>query len=190
MNASFPRDVALIDELRALPSETAWVEFKENNVDPEMIGVRCSALSNAVRIEGHDLAYMIWGIRDGSHEVVGTTFEPDAAKKGGQPLLLWLANALQPSIAFSFRTVAHPVGRVVLLEIPAAIGTPVAFNNIAYLRIGSATPKLADYPDRYALLLDRLRPYRWEQGIARQYASSDEVLGRWRSERGGNLKEA
>jgi ATP-dependent DNA helicase RecG len=170
------RDVALVDELRTLPAETAWVEFKGNNNDPEMIGKRCSALSNAARIEGKDFAYMLWGIEDGSHAVSGTGFNPDTEKKGDQLLPLWLANSLQPSIAFSFRIVLHPEGRVVLLEIPAAPGAPVAFKAVPYIRIGSATPKLTDYPERYQQLIECLQPYRWEQGVARQYASGDDVL--------------
>ncbi len=36
--ATDARTLALIDDLRALPSETSWVEFKENNSDPQMIG--------------------------------------------------------------------------------------------------------------------------------------------------------
>ncbi len=171
-----PRDVALIDELRAKPAETAWFEFKANDADPEMIGKRCAALSNAARIDGQDIAYMVWGVEDGSHAVVGTTFNPDTQKVGNQALPLWLANSLQPSIAFSFRTVQHPQGRLVLLEIPAATGAPVAFNGVPYIRIGSTTPRLTDYPERYQQLIERLQPYRWEQGIARQYASADEVL--------------
>lgn len=170
------RDIALVDELRGLSAETPWLEFKGNNTDPDIIGKRCSALSNAARIEGRDCAYMLWGIEDGSHAVIGTSFNPDSQKAHGQILQLWLANSLQPSIAFSFRVVNHPLGRVVFLEIPAATGAPVAFNNIAYIRIGSATPKLADYPQRYQQLIERMQPYRWEQGIARQYASGDEVL--------------
>src|SRR6267154_986222 len=170
------RDVALIDELRAQLAETSWLEFKGNNTDPEMIGKRCSALSNAARVDGRDCAYMVWGVEDGSHEVIGTGFSSDVDKAHGQVLQLWLANSLQPSIAFSFRIVNHPQGRVVLLEIPAATGSPVSFNNIPYIRIGSATPKLTDYPERYQQLLERMQPYRWEQGIARQYASGDDVL--------------
>jgi ATP-dependent DNA helicase RecG len=174
MNPS--RDLALIEELRALPDETPWLEFKRNNTDPEMIGKRCSALSNSARIEGRDSAFMLWGIADGDHAVEGTDFRPDADKVGGQVLQLWLANKLQPSPAFSFRVVEHPAGRVVLLEIPAAPGAPVSFQGVHYIRIGSATPKLLDYPDRYQQLIECLRPYRWEHGIARQYASRDEVL--------------
>ena len=173
-----PRDVALVDELRGQPDETPWLEFKHNNIDPEVIGKRCSALANSARIEGRDCGYMLWGIEDGSHKVVGTDFRPDSdsVKVGGQVLQLWLANKLQPSIAFSFRVVDHPDGKVVLLEIPAATGTPVSFHGTPYIRIGSATPKLTDYPDRYQQLIERMQPYRWEQGISRQYATGDEVL--------------
>lgn len=171
------RDIDLIDQLRAEPAETPWLEFKSNNTDPEMIGKRCSALANSARIEGQDLAYMVWGIEDITHAVVGTEFNPDTVKVGNQGFALWLANSLQPSIAFCFRPVAHPQGRLVLLEIPAATGAPVAFKGVPYIRIGSATPKLTEYPQRYQQLIERLRPYRWEQGMARQYASGDEVLG-------------
>jgi ATP-dependent DNA helicase RecG len=171
-----PRDVALIDDLRALPAETAWVEFKHENTDPDGMGKRISALSNAARIEGQDTAYMVWGVEDGTHHVLGTSFEPDATKVRGQPLSLWLAQSLQPSPAFGFRVVAHPLGRLVLLEIPAAPGAPVCFQNIPYVRIGSATPKLSDYPERFQRLIERLRPYRWESEVARGYATADEVL--------------
>ncbi|WP_186100917.1 ATP-binding protein [Burkholderia gladioli] len=170
------RDIALVDELRSHTSECQWLEFKQNNTDPEMIGKRCSALSNAARIEGRDTAYMLWGIEDQTHNVVGTSFDPESQKAGGTILQLWLANVLQPSITFSFRTIAHPDGRVVLLEIPAATGTPVSYNGIVYVRIGSATPKLTDYPERYQKLLERMQPYRWEHGIAVQYIESNDVL--------------
>ena len=108
-----PRDVALVDELRSQSDETPWLEFKHNNTDHEMIGKRCSALANSARIEGRDCGYMLWGIEDASHKVVGTDFRPDSVKVGGQVMQLWLANKLQPSIAFSFRVVEHPEGRVV-----------------------------------------------------------------------------
>ena len=49
------RDSDLIDELRRLPAESAWVEFKRENSDPDRIGRRCSALSNAARFEGQDV---------------------------------------------------------------------------------------------------------------------------------------
>lgn len=170
------RDIDLINDLRVLPAETPWLEFKKDNTDPEAIGVRCSALSNAARIEGKELAYMLWGIEDGTHRVIGTAFNPDTVKVGQQVFQLWLAQRLQPSIAFNFRVAEHPDGRVVILEIPAATSAPVAYNNIPYIRIGSATPKLTEYPERYQKLIECMRPYNWEQGVARQHSTGDEVL--------------
>ena len=61
----------LVTELRKLPAETGWVEFKENNSNPEEIGEYLSALSNAAALYGKANAYLVWGIRDQTHEVTG-----------------------------------------------------------------------------------------------------------------------
>ena len=50
------RDIDLIDDLRAKPAELPWLEFKQNNANPETIAKLCSALSNAACIEGQDYA--------------------------------------------------------------------------------------------------------------------------------------
>ena len=50
----------LIDELRSLPLETPWLEFKHNNYDPEIIGKDISALANSALINDRKHAYMIW----------------------------------------------------------------------------------------------------------------------------------
>ena len=169
------RDIALVDELRT--SENALVEFKHNNNDAKLIAKLCSALSNSARIESKDFAYVLWGVDDKTHEVIGTAFDPDSVKENSNTVLqLWLAQRLKPSIAFAFRTIAYPQGTVVLLEIPAANSVPVASDDIAYVRIGSATPKLADYPERQQKLITNLRPYIWEKGVAKQFISADEVL--------------
>lgn len=170
------RDIDVVNELLAVGAETTWLEFKKDNTEPETIGVRCSALANAARLAGKDVAYMVWGVEDSTLKVTGTSFKPDSQKAHGQELQFWLARQLQPSIPFEFRSISHPDGQVVLLEIPAATSAPVAFKNIPYIRIGSATPKLTDFPDRYQQVIEKLRPYTWEHALARQYVSGDEVL--------------
>lgn len=40
-------------ELRALPRETEWVEFKVNEAEPQAIGEYISALANAARIRSY-----------------------------------------------------------------------------------------------------------------------------------------
>ena len=154
------RDIALIDELCSQAAEHSLLEFKQDNVDPKLIAKLCSALSNAARVEQKDFAYVLWGIHDDDHRVMGTHFDPDTKQVGNQVFQLWLAQRLSPSIAFSFRTVNHPDGR----------------DGIAYIRIGSATPKLSDYPDRFQKLIDNLRPFTWEKGIAKSFLEEDTVL--------------
>ena len=44
--------VGLVNELRKLPAETGWLEFKENVANPEDIGEYLSALSNAAALNG------------------------------------------------------------------------------------------------------------------------------------------
>lgn len=170
------RDIALIDELRSAESETSCVEFKLNNADPQRIGILCSALSNSARIENKARSYVIWGIDDASHAITSTTFNPEVQKIGNQGFQIWLARKLKPDLAFSFRTVKHTDGRVVILEIPAATSAPIEFDQTAYFRIGSATPKLSDHPEWFQKLINNLRPYRWEKDPAKSYLDPDEVL--------------
>ena len=50
---------SLVTELRKLPAEIQWVEFKENNSNPQDIGEYLSALSNAAAMEGKSNAYLV-----------------------------------------------------------------------------------------------------------------------------------
>ena len=172
------RRLALIDELRVQAAETPLVEFKENNDNPAVIGRLISGISNAARIAGKDAGYVVWGVRDADHAVVGTTFDPDTAKHRRQPLAFWLSQRLLPGVAFSFEALVYPAGRVVLLEVPAAPNAPVEFERTAYDRIGSATPRLADNPDRQRMLWDQLRATAWETDVAQPFADDAEVLAR------------
>ena len=172
------RLLALINDLRALPAESSWAEFKENNSNPEMIGELISALSNAARLADEHFAYVLWGVRDGDHAVVGTSFEPLSQKQKGQPLELWLTQRLQPRVAFSFKTIDYHGTKLVLLEIPAATTSPVEYDRTAHIRIGSATPRLADHPERQRALWAKLQSYAWEAGVAAQFLTGDQVLAR------------
>ena len=172
------RHQALLADLLARRNEEPWLEFKRDNIDPQLIGKLTSALSNAARTTDQPFGYVVWGVDDKTRAVVGTSFEPKNTRKGNQPLELWLAQQLDPSPAFEFIEVAHPAGGVVLLQVPAATTAPVRFEGRAYTRIGEATPLLADYPERERLLWTKLQPVLWERGVAAQYLSSEDVLER------------
>jgi predicted HTH transcriptional regulator len=170
------RDIALIDELLAGSSENSCVEYKHNNGNPETIGKLCSALSNAARIDEQDFGYVLWGIEDGSQDIVGTSFQPSTKTVGNQVFEMWLSQNLSPRITFTFRAVAHPKGNLILLEIPATYTTPVEFNRTAYIRIGSGTPRLSDYPEHYIKLINSLRSFNWEKAVAKSFVTADEVV--------------
>ncbi|MFO7727763.1 MAG: ATP-binding protein, partial [Desulfonatronovibrio sp.] len=152
------RNIALVHDLLSESDEHTCVEFKHNNNSKEMIGKLISALSNAARIEQQDFGYVLWGIEDDTKNIVGTSFSPETKTVGNQVFVMWLTQMLQPRLAFKFRKVKHPNVNLVLLEIPAAISTPVEFDKTAYVRIGSATPRLSEYPEHFQKLITNLRP--------------------------------
>ncbi|MFM6130658.1 MAG: helix-turn-helix domain-containing protein, partial [Sphaerospermopsis kisseleviana] len=94
--------VSLVHELCALPKETEWVEFKESNANPEELGEYISALANAAALQGKAFAYIVWGVRDAGHAIVGTNFDPFATKLGNEELESWLLKLLDPKIDFRF----------------------------------------------------------------------------------------
>jgi ATP-dependent DNA helicase RecG len=66
---------ALLDRLRAEPRETEWLEFKANRYEPQAIGEYLSALANSACLLGKPRGYLVFGIEDGTHAVVGTRFD-------------------------------------------------------------------------------------------------------------------
>ena len=135
--------LGLVRELCKLPHETGWVEFKVNNSDPQAIGEYISAFANTAALHGQAHAYMLWGIDNGTHDVVGTLFSPATKRKGNEPLETWLLRLLKPRVAFRFHEVLVNEHHVILLEIDPARRYPVAFSDVEFIRVGSVKKKLS-----------------------------------------------
>ena len=151
------RDEQLLDALRREPRETQWLEFKVNNGDPEEIGEYISALANGAALQERPTAYLVWGVHDADHAVVGTTFDPTAAKVGNEDLLPWLLRLTSPHVSLDAVSV-DARARVWILKIGAARSVPVAFKKTRFVRVGSYKKLLADHPEmerRLWLLLNR-----------------------------------
>jgi predicted HTH transcriptional regulator len=170
------RLLARIRELATLPQETEWVEFKENNEDPEVIGEYLSALANAAALQGKSHAYLVWGVKDGTHDLVGTTFRPRTQKVKGQELENWLVIHLYPQIHFLIHEADEGGRHFVLFEIPAAAHTPIRFKEAEFIRVGSYKKKLRDHPEIERRLWSILSRTSFEDGIALADATSDQVL--------------
>ena len=140
----------LLDTLAALlrlPREQGTVEFKSNLDDPDDVGQYISALANTAALQSHERAWVVWGVANDSHAVTSTSFDPFKRKVGNQALVMWLQSMTQPRADFEFHEVAHPHGRVVMLEIHPARSAPVAFQHLRYIRVDSHKVRLSDHPD-------------------------------------------
>lgn len=168
--------LSLLHELRKLPKETEWIEFKHNNDNPEEIGEYLSALANAAALMGKVHAYLIWGVDNDTHEVIGTTFDATGAKIGGEELESWLLRLLNPKINFHFYPFHSDGKPVVLLEIGAAFRHPVQFKGSEFIRVGSYKKKLKDFPEKERELWRVFDRTPFEREIAAETVTSDEVL--------------
>ena len=147
---------ALLDRLRAEPRETEWLEFKANRYEPQVLGEYLSALANSACLLGMPRGYLVFGIEDGSHAVVGTGFDPQAEKgKGEQLLPLWLSRGLQPNVGFEIHAFVYHGKRVVLFEVHPAFDRPVKFYGTAYVRDGTSKTELAKYPEKERAIWNR-----------------------------------
>ena len=167
--------LGLLREFCKLPLETDWVEFKENNADPVEIGEYISALANSATLVGKPSAYVLWGVRDVDREVVGTRFDPSAAKVGNESLENWLLRLLSPKLQFRFLSVQHEGRHAVILEIEQAFRQPVQFQGVEFIRVGSHKKKLKDPPQKEALLWRAFDTVPFERAVARQNVPDDDV---------------
>lgn len=131
----------LLKELTSYTSEREWFEFKENWFEKDQLGQYISALSNSAAIEGRKNAYFVWGVNDETHNIVGTSFDPNCDIKN-EPLKHYLSRQIEPDINFSFEEEIIKGKKVVVLTIPATKTVPASFANERYIRIGSSKENL------------------------------------------------
>ncbi|MDD4227621.1 MAG: putative DNA binding domain-containing protein [Mariniphaga sp.] len=139
--------IKLVDELRALPKENEWVEFKSGNATTnERFGMYISAISNAACIHNNPFGYLVFGIDDDTHAVEGTKFRFQKRKEGNSELEIWIRRLLSPSIKFEFLPCDYEDHYLEVFKIPAAVGEPTYFKNTPYIRFGSSLTELKKYP--------------------------------------------
>lgn len=163
---------ALIERLRAEPQETEWLEFKANRYEPQEIGEYFSALANAAAVHGKPKGYLVFGIENATHAVVGTNFDPERVKaKGNQPLLIWLAVGLQPNVGFE-HFVTYVSGKcVVLFAVNPAFDRPVKFYGEAHIRVGSSKTALSKHPEKERIIWSRRTD--WTAQVCEQATADD-----------------
>jgi ATP-dependent DNA helicase RecG len=168
--------LGILNELRSLPTETEWVEFKQNNDEPDAIGEYISALANTAALLGKMHGYLVWGLDNTTHKIVGTRFNPIAVRVGNEELESWLLRSLSPKINFRFHPFQVEGNAVVLLEISPAFRHPVQFKGNEFIRIGSYKKRLKDFPEKERALWRVFDQIPFEKEIAMAKITSETVL--------------
>lgn len=161
--------IALVDKLRLNNStETEWLEFKSNYLSCDDIAKDISALSNGAALLGRPFAYLIFGIEDKTHNVIGTNFNYRKEKKGNEDLEPWLNRMIEPNINFKFYEFDYAdFKKILLIEIPAAYKMPTRYSGEAYIRIGSYTKNIKGYPERERDLWKIFNDFHYEESLSK-----------------------
>ncbi|WP_372365127.1 helix-turn-helix domain-containing protein [Candidatus Uabimicrobium sp. HlEnr_7] len=162
-----------LNELLSFPKETEWIEFKHNNSKPENIGEYISAIANAVTLYQKKQGYIVWGIEDVTHKVVGTNQSLRQKKVGNEELENWLLKLLSPSIDFSIHEFEYKKKPIVMMAIQPAKYMPVRFKGEEFIRIGSYKKKLKDFPEKERKLWQILAKQDWSAQICEQATIDD-----------------
>src|SRR5690606_16384896 len=120
----------ILKNLRSLSAENEIVEFKEakTSFDFQKLGKYFSALSNEANLKGKACGWLVFGVENKKHQIVGTRFR--SQRRDLDSLKSEIANKTTNRITFmEIYELDEPEGRVVLFQIPAAPkGYPIAFD--------------------------------------------------------------
>ena len=135
----------ILETLLHMPAENEVVEFKKaaNGFDEHQLGQYFSALSNEANLKSQRCAWLVFGVENATHEVVGSQY------KNTRPSL----DAMKKKIAdqttgrhtfIEIYELRYTNGkRVVMFEIPPApLGMPIAYQGHYYGRDGESLEAL------------------------------------------------
>ena len=131
---------SLLERLLNLPTENEVVEFKRagNGFDTLKLGAYFSALSNEANLKKRDSAWLIFGINDKDHAIVGTNYKP--TPQSLCHIKREIAEGINEGITFNdiFEFI-YEGKRVLLFQIPPAPqGIPISYKGHYYGRDGES----------------------------------------------------
>lgn len=167
---------SLIEELTKQPRESEWVEFKHNYHSTEEIGKIISALSNGACIHRQDYGYLVFGVEDDSHQIIGTTFKARTAKYKNEDMEHWLVQRLNPRIDFEIQEFDYNQKHISMFVIPATHNQPVEFMHTAYIRVATSTRKLNEFPEKARKIWKKGPVKIFEERIAKENLSTNNII--------------
>lgn len=167
----------ILNYLLSLNTENEWLEYKENNSNPDLIGQYISALCNPAILEGQDKAYLIYGVND-DRKIVGTKFDFKKEKYKQQELENYIQTQLSPRVNFNIHDVYFENQvRVQMIEIGTInVNVPVKYRDVEYIRINSTKHNLKDFPEKERKLWKCFESKDFETQIIMRNVEKDDVF--------------
>lgn len=130
----------LIDILRELLKnpENEYIEFKraENNFDTDKLGKYFSAMANEATLQNKQFGWIIFGIDDKTHEVLGTNYCID---NNFNNIKKQISDNTTDNISFlDVYSIYYHESRVIMFQVPAAVGMPINWKGYPYGRTGES----------------------------------------------------
>ena len=171
----------LLDSLCGQPRESDWLEFKQNKFDQESVGKYVSALANSAMFHGEDYAYLVYGVEDATHLIVGTNVNIDGRLVGNELYLFWLRKMLDPCIAIQYLKFNYRgLQQIEMLCIHPGYQKPVKFKGQSYIRIESSQQSLNSHPELERAIWQITSRHSFESMIVSSNAHAEIVLDRFR----------
>lgn len=167
---------ALLKRLAGEISEASWLEFKQNDCEPDAIGACVSACANAAILAHKDRAFIVFGVENGTRRLAGTDVRLQRKKKGGENFLNWLNRLLEPRLPIEALDFEIDGRAFAILAIEPTYDRPVRFAGIEYIRIGENTRKLAEFPEHERALWIATGRRKFESAVALAHRTEAEVF--------------
>ncbi len=169
---------ALLKRLIEEPNESVWVEFKENNSDPDMIGSWLSACANGAILSGKERGFLVFGVHDKTRRLVGTSIRIASLRKGGENFVNWISRMIEPRLMMEFLDFELDGIPYAIVTVEPTYDRPVRFAGVEYLRIGENIKKLSDFENHERSLWSATANRRFEDAIAATHQLEENVFSK------------
>lgn len=160
-------------------NESETIEYKTGLKDAKTIGQYISALGNSALAANIPYAYLIWGVRDLTKEIVGTDFDPYTEKaivenkkgksnKSNISLTFYLNKYIDPKLNLVWDKCEISGKKMVCLTIDVRhLNQPLKFMGIDYIRVGTSNQKLNLFPEKERRIWESFESSKFELAFAK-----------------------
>lgn len=132
------------DELREIliellkNPENEYIEFKaaKNNFEIDKLGKYFSAISNEATLKDKQYGWIIFGVDDKTHNVVGTNY---CLNNNFNNIKKQISDNTTDNVSFlEIYSILFRDKRIIMFQVPAAVGTPINWKGYPYGRTGES----------------------------------------------------